>query len=197
MSNKQEQEAFIKSQISDSLRGAKATDQVIKSKVVYAPPTYLRIIRIFVASLIGSLAIGLFAWLYATAYERANYIDVDQYIAEKYEGMKETKPLPPLEERTEIIFPGSSKLSEEGLDDLENFTQIVTVQFVASEITEMRRDGAVLYFKVGRAEYSVELGSEDSYPYLDELIKSGDYNFSRYFEEQSSNSNNEETENNG
>lgn len=192
-----DKEELIKNQVTESLRGSQSTDQVVKTKLVYAPPLYLRIIRIFVASLIGSASIGLLTFLYATAYERANYIDVEQYIAEKYEGMKETDPLPPLEERTEIIFPGSSNLSEEGLDDLENFAQIVTVQFVASEITEMRRDGAVLYFTVDRAEYSVELSSPDSYPYLDELIRTGDFNFSRYFEEQPSNSNNEEPENNG
>jgi hypothetical protein len=193
VADKQEQEDFIKSQVSDSLRGAKDTDQVIKNKIVYAPPVYLRIIRIFVASLIGSLAIGMFTWLYVTAYERANYVDIEQYIAQQYEGVKNPVELPPLEERTDTIFPGASSLSEAGLDDLENLTQIFTVQFSASEVTEMRRDGAVLYFKIGRSEYSVELGSPDSYPAVDALIKSGDFNFSRYFEEETTNNKDSET----
>lgn len=183
-------------QVTDSLRGAQKGDQVLKTKIAYAPPAYIRVVRVVVSSIVGSIAILLFSWLYTTAYERANFIDVEQYIAEKYEGMKEQSPMPALEERTETIFPGSSKLSEAGLDDLENFTQIVTVQFVDSEIVEMRRVDSVLYFKIGRAEYSVELSSEDSYPYLDDLIKSGDFDFSRYFSE-TTETNNKENETNG
>lgn len=192
---KQKQEEFIENQVSDSLRGAKDSDQIVKNKIIYAPPVYLRIIRIFVASLIGSLAIGMFTWLYSTAYERANYVDIEQYIAEQYEGIKNPIELPPLEERTDTIFPSSASLSEAGLDDLENLTQIFTVQFSTSDITEMRRDGAVVYFKIGRSEYSVELGSIDSYSAVDELISSGDYDFSRYFEEELTD--NEETSDNG
>ena len=191
-----ENESVQQPQVTDSLRGAQKSDQVLKTKIAYAPPTYIRVVRVVVSSIVGSIAILLFSWLYTTAYERANFIDVEQYIAEKYEGMKEQSPMPALEERTEIIFPGSSKLSEAGLDDLENFTQIVTVQFVESEIAEMRRVDSVLYFKIGRAEYSVELSSEDSYPYLDDLIKSGDFDFSRYFSE-TTETNNKENETNG
>lgn len=169
-------------EVSDSLRGAQKTDKVVKTKIAYAPPMYLRLIRIFVAALIGSTAIGMFTWLYATAYERANFVDIAQYVADKYEGVKEKAPLPPLDERTEIIFPGSSSLESDALDDLKNFVQAMTVQFYESEITEVRRDENVLYFKAGKAEYSIILASPKSYTYFDRLIATGNFDFSRYFE---------------
>lgn len=159
----------MEQEIKDSLNGAVLPDVAVKSKISYAPPTFLRVMRVVIGSLSSIMIVALFTWIYVTSNDRANDIDLEQYLTDRYVVSEPSVPVLPLDERVETNFNPPADLSEAALQDLKNFEYAVAEQFSGMELS-VRREANIIYFTVEAGEYTLELSSEESYPYLDEFL---------------------------
>jgi hypothetical protein len=157
-------------EIKNSLRDVPQSDVVVHAKISYAPPKFLRIMRVIIGSLTSIVLVALFTWIYTTSNERASNIDLEQYLKDQYVSAAPSIPLAPLDQRVEENFNPPTGTSPEVLQDLRNFEYAASEQFVGQE-TSVRRDGNFIYFTVDSGEYSLELLSEDSYPYIDKVLE--------------------------
>ena len=155
--------------VADSLRGSSASD-VSVGKIAYAPPTLIRAMRTIVPIVAGLLAIALFTWAYVQSYNRANAQIFNDYIAQQYVIPEPAAPELPLEERVEASFSPPADITPEALADLSNVEYVLSTQLASHPYVELARKENIVYFTIGRKEYTITLSTSESYQYIDAFI---------------------------
>lgn len=159
----------LASGVADSIRGASASD-VSVGKVAYAPPASIRALRTIVPIITGLFAIALFTWAYVESYNRANAQIFNDYIAEQYVVPQPAAPEIPLEERVEASFSPPADITPEALADLSNVEYVLSTQLASHPYVELARKENIVYFTIGRKEYTITLSTSESYQYIDAFI---------------------------